>query len=83
MNGLIKQKLGLWVCFKRLILILFQLETLEADCTAIGSLWPKLFFGSSIKPKIDVLVFVVPVFARLWGTIGGLAEDRQGCHRTL
>ena len=38
---------------------------------AVGTLWPKIFAGSSIKPKLDVLIFVVPAFARKWGTLGG------------
>lgn len=32
--------------------------------------------GSTIKPKIDVLVFVVPQFARKWGTVGGMGKDK-------
>ena len=52
-------------------ILYFQLDTLDEDCNAIGSLWPKLFIGSTIKPKIDDIVFVVPIFARIWGTLGG------------
>ena len=64
--------------------MLFQLETLETNCLAIGKLWPKLFLGSSIPPKVDVLVFVVPKFARKWGTLGGLAEERiEALHQTF
>ena len=63
-------------CFNRLTLPYFQLDTLEADCTAMGVLWPTIFPGSSIKPKLDLLVFVVPTFARKWQTVGGVGEER-------
>ena len=53
-----------------------EIDTLEEDCHAIGRLWPKLFMGSTIKPKIDDIVFVVPTFARTWKTVGGLGEER-------
>lgn len=54
----------------------FQLDTVDAQCLNIGKLWPRLFLGSTIPPKIDALVFHVPRFARKWGTVGGLGEDR-------
>ena len=53
-----------------------ELVTLESGCRMIGELWPKLFFGSSIPPKIDGLVFAVPEVAKRWGTIGAIAEDK-------
>lgn len=49
-----------------------QLDILEKDCHAMGTIWPTVFPGSTIKPKVDLLVFVVPKFARKWGTLGGL-----------
>jgi hypothetical protein len=52
------------------------LDTLEENAIKLGKLWPKLFAGSSIPPKVDVLIFVVPAFARKWGTVGGLGEQR-------
>jgi hypothetical protein len=61
----------------------FQLDALETGCLSIGRLWPQLFLGSTIKPKIDVLVFVVPTFARRWGTVGGVGEERvEALHQT-
>ena len=54
----------------------FQLDILEENATKLGQLWPKLFVGSSIPPKVDVLIFVVPAFARKWNTVGGLGEQR-------
>ena len=56
--------------------VFFQLDTLEADCLAMGVLWPTVFAGSSIKPKMDLLIFVVPTFARKWQTVGGVGEER-------
>ena len=53
-------------------LLYLQLDILEKDCHAMGTIWPTVFPGSTIKPKVDLLVFVVPKFARKWGTLGGL-----------
>ena len=45
-----------------------------------------VFPGSSVPPKIDTLVFSVVPFARKWGTLGGVGEERleaahQVCNR--
>ena len=40
-------------------------------CYKLGELWPKLFKGSTIPPKIDV-----PVVARRFRTLGALGEER-------
>ena len=53
-----------------------EIATLESSCTTIGRLWPQVFKGSTIPPKVDVLVFVVPAFAKRWGTLGGHGEER-------
>ena len=42
----------------------------------IGELWPRVFPGSTVPPKIDTLVFAVVPFARRWGTLGGVGEER-------
>ena len=55
---------------------MLQLVNLETACTKIGELWPRVFPGSTVPPKIDTLVFSVVPFARKWGTLGGVGEER-------
>ena len=61
----------------------FQIADIENLCNTIGSLWPQLFHGSSIPPKVDALVFIVPHFANKWSTLGGVGEEGvERLHRT-
>ena len=56
---------------------------MEVSCRKIGELWPRVFPGSSVPPKIDTLVFSVVPFARKWGTLGGVGEERiEAKHQT-
>ena len=69
---------------KHIVSFHIQIETLKVSCHAIGKLWPQVFPGSSIPPKIDVLVFVVPEFAERWGTLGGHGEERiEALHQVI
>ena len=66
-----------------LTIFCFQIADVKDLCNTIGTLWPQLFFGSSVPPKVDALVFVVPEFAAKWSTLGGVGEERgEALHGT-
>ena len=52
-----------------------ELDLVDFCCEKIGEIYPRNF-KSSIPPKLDDLIFVVPKFARKWNTIGGLREEK-------
>ena len=59
-----------------------ELDEVDFCCEQIGQVYPK-YFKSSIPPKLDDLIFVVPQFARKWNTIGGLREEKiEAFHNT-
>ena len=49
-------------------------SSLKYECTRLGEIFPRVF-KCSLPPKLDTLVFVVPMFAEKWGTVGGLREE--------
>jgi hypothetical protein len=51
-----------------------KLDKVDFCCEKIGQVYPE-FFKASITPKLDDLIFVVPLFARRWRTVGGLREE--------
>ena len=51
-----------------------ELASLRYECTKLGEIFPRVF-QCSLPPKLDALVFIVPMFAEEWGTIGGLREE--------
>jgi hypothetical protein len=52
-----------------------EINQVTVDCHLVGELYPKLFKGNSITPKIHDLIFYVPEMARSAGTLGGLHEE--------
>ena len=59
-----------------------ELDTIDICCAKIGEVYPK-YFKTSITPKLDDLIFVVPQFSRKWNTVGGLREeDIEAFHNT-
>jgi hypothetical protein len=59
-----------------------ELDTIDICCAKIGEVYPK-HFKTSITPKLDDLIFVVPQFSRKWNTVGGLREeDIEAFHNT-
>ena len=51
-----------------------KLDKVDFCCEKIGQVYPE-FFKASITPKLDDLIFVVPLFARRWRMVGGLREE--------
>ena len=51
-----------------------ELDEIDRLCEKIGEVYPKNF-KSTIPPKLDDLIFVVPKFARRWNTV-------ESCHNT-
>ena len=43
------------------------LDTIDICCAKIGDVYPK-HFKTSITPKLDELIFVVPQFSRKWNS---------------
>ena len=52
-----------------------ELDQLEADCHEFGAVYPRVFRGSTIAPKLHELIFYLPEMARAKGTVGGLREE--------
>ena len=50
------------------------IELLSQNCTSIGIVYPKNF-KRTISSKLDDLIFVIPVFAKLFKTVGGLLKE--------
>ena len=71
-----------------------ELDQLDVYCEQIGEIYPRNFKKSippklgeivlSFFPTmfliifLDDLIFVVPIFARKWNTVGGLREENIG-----
>ena len=51
-----------------------EIEELRKDCTNLGVIFPKVF-KRSIPSKMDDLIFIVPLFAEKFNTLGGLREE--------
>ena len=52
-----------------------EVDQLEADCHSFGAVYPRVFRGSTIAPKLHELIFYMPEMARAKGTVGGLREE--------
>ena len=52
-----------------------EVDQLEADCHKFGAVYPRVFRGSTIAPKLHELIFYMPEMARAKGTVGGLREE--------
>ena len=50
------------------------IELLSQNCTSIGIVFPKNF-KRTISSKLDDLIFVIPVFAKLFKTVGCLLKE--------
>ena len=51
-----------------------EIEELKKECWKLGKIFPRVFHAS-ITPKLDTLIFIIPMFAEKWGTVGGLREE--------
>ena len=52
-----------------------EIVQLEADCKDFGVVYPRVFKGNTITPKLHELIFYLPEMAREKGTVGGLREE--------
>ena len=52
-----------------------EIIQLERDCKEFGVVFPRVFKGNNITPKLHELIFYLPEMAREKGTVGGLREE--------
>ena len=52
-----------------------EIQQIEADCLAIGHLYPRVFKPVSITPKLHDVIFELPRMARRFQSVGGCRED--------
>ena len=52
-----------------------EIDQLERDCKDFGVVYPRVFKGNNITPKLHELIFYLPEMAREKGTVGGLREE--------
>ena len=52
-----------------------EIIQLESDCKEFGVVFPQVFRGNTITPKLHELIFYLPEMARAKGTVGGLREE--------
>ena len=52
-----------------------EIRQLEIDCKEFRVVYPRVFKGNTITPKLHELIFYLPEMAREKGTVGGLREE--------